>query len=89
MPNTVNCKTYSRGADGYYHTRAPESEKKVKHKKKPLSERAIRSAAKRESDAEVCRKCTKKVCKGSPECIERQRKIQEAERMEENGEVHE
>ena len=85
----VGCGTYHRSADGCYHTTETGERKKEKHGKKVFSERAIRSAAKRESDAEVCRRCKKKVCKGSPECIERQRKIQEAERMKENGEVHE
>lgn len=85
----VGCTTYHRSADGYYHTAETGERKKEKHVKKVLSERAIRSAEKRESDAEVCRRCKKKICKGSPECIEKQRKIQEAERMRENGEIHE
>ena len=87
----VGCGTYHRSADGCYHTIETGERKKEKHVKKEWSERARRCFEKRESDAEVCRKCTKKVCKGSPECIEKQRKNQEAERMKENknGEVHE
>ena len=87
----VGCGTYHRSADGCYHTIETGERKKEKHRETQLSERAIRSAAKRESDAEVCRRCKKKICKGSPECIEKQRKNQEAERMKENknGEVHE
>lgn len=85
----VGCGTYHRSADGCYHTIETGERKKEKHREKVLSERAIRSAAKRESDAEVCWRCKKKICKGSPECIEKQRKIQEAERMRKNGEIHE
>lgn len=84
----VNVSTYHRGADGYYHTAETGENQPKKVRQKEWSERALRCLAKRESDAEVCRKCTKKICKGSSECIERQRKIQEAERMKENGEVH-
>lgn len=81
----VGCSTYHRGADGYYRTMEIGTQKQEKRPKKVLSERAVRCAKKREADAEVCRKCTKKVCKGSPECIEKQRKIQEAERAKEDG----
>jgi hypothetical protein len=78
--------TYSRGADGCYHTRPLEGKPNAaKHKpKEEISERGKRCAEKRESDAEVCRRCTKKVCKGTAACIEKQRKIQEAERKKEN-----
>lgn len=81
----VGCSTYHRGADGYYHITEIGAKKTEKRKKKEWSERALRCTEKRESDAEVCRKCTKKVCKGSPECIEKQRRIQEKERTEQNG----
>lgn len=81
----IGC-TYSRGADGCYHTRPLEGKPNApKHKpKEETSERAKRCAEKRESDAEVCRRCTKKICKGSAECIAKQRKIQEAEREKED-----
>ena len=85
----VGCSTYHRSADGYYRTMETGTKKVEKRKKKEWSERALRCAEKRESDAEVCRKCTKKVCKGSPECIEKQRRIQEAERMELDGKADE
>ena len=85
----VGCSTYHRGADGYYRTAETGTKKVEKREKKEWTERALRCAEKRESDAEVCRKCTKKVCKGSPECIEKQRRIQEAERMEKDGKADE
>lgn len=86
MPE-VNCNTYHRGIDGYYHTTPMEGAKKAeKHPKKQLSERAVRCAAKRESDAEVCRACTKIVCKGSPRCIDKERARQERERNHESDE---
>lgn len=85
----VGCSTYHRGADGYYRTMETGTKKTEKREKKEWTERALRCAEKRESDAEVCRKCTKKVCKGSPECIEKQRRIQEAERMEKDGKADE
>ncbi len=81
--------SYNRSADGYYHTRPLEGKPKTsKHAPCTLSERAIRSAEKRESDAEVCRRCTKKVCKGSARCIEKERARQEKERLSENGKIH-
>ena len=85
MPKTFFRGSYSRSADGMYHTAPIEQKKEPKYGYKEPSERAIRLAEKRESDAEVCRRCTKKVCKGSPECIEKQRRIQEKERTEQNG----
>ena len=81
----VGCSTYHRGADGYCRTMEIGTKKTEKREKKEWSERALRCAEKRESDAEVCRKCTKRICKGTPECIEKQRRIQETERIKENG----
>ena len=81
----VGCSTYHRDADGYYRTAETGDKKPKKHGQKVWSERALRCLEKRESDAEVCRKCTKRICKGTPECIEKQRRIQEKERTEQNG----
>lgn len=80
--------TYSRGADGCYHTRPLEGKPNAaKNKKKETSERAKRCAEKRESDAEVCRRCTKDVCKGSERCIAKERARQEKERKTENDDT--
>lgn len=87
MPKTFFRGSYSRSADGMYHTSAMEGKPKApKYKPKELSERAVRCAEKRESDAEVCRRCTKAVCKGSERCIEKERARQERERMKECNE---
>lgn len=75
-------KSRARSADGCYHTRPLESATNTKREKKELSERAKRIAEKRDSDAEVCRRCTKAVCRGSAECIAKQRQIQEAQDRE-------
>lgn len=81
----VGCSTYHRGADGYYRTM--EIGRKPKEPPpRQLSERAIRSAEKRASDAEVCRRCTKTECKGSARCIEKERAWQERE-LNKNGET--
>lgn len=88
MPKTFFRGTYSRSADGMYHT-SPIEQKKKEYGHKELSERAVRLAEKRESDAEVCRRCNKAVCKGSARCIEKERARQERERIKENeGEIH-
>ena len=86
----VGCGTYHRSADGYYHTAGAGERKKDKHPKRELSERAVRLAEKRESDAEVCRRCNQKVCMGSARCIEKERERQEKKRRcEENTEGEE
>lgn len=83
MPKTFFRGSYSRAADGMYHT-TPIERKKPKREDVQKSEKAIRSAEKRESDAEVCRRCTKAVCKGSARCIEKERARQERERNSEH-----
>lgn len=78
----VGCP-YKRSADGMIHTHALEGAKKASKNKKTPEQlaRAEEKAVKRERDAEVCRQCTKEVCRGSAACIAKQRKIQEEERM--------
>lgn len=83
MPKTYFRGTYSRSADGMYHTSPITGKPKAPKHKSKASERAVQLAEKRESDAEVCRRCTKSVCKGSFRCIEKERARQEKEMLEE------
>ena len=87
MPK-VNCKTYSRGVDGYYHTRTierkPNAPKYKKKEVREMTERAQRCRELRESDAEVCRRCTRTKCSGTSRCVEKERQRQAKERNNES-----
>lgn len=56
----------SCGADGCYHTFDSER----------VSGDGVRANKKIEcmKDADVCRECTKKVCTGSPRCVEKRKR---------------
>ena len=75
----VNCGSFHIGADGCFHTRVMESKKSTKHKPKEPTELMNKKAAQLEADAEVCRRCTQEVCRGSARCIAKQRALQEKE----------